>query len=114
MSGTADYFTHRAAGSPEGGPADALWPDLWENLAPVQRVGYLTDLLSDRAVQFIGRKRSAPFLLNLHYTAPHSPWEGPEDAAIGRALTACGVAGLERNRLVIFTSGHRGERFSYN
>jgi arylsulfatase A-like enzyme len=75
LSGAGDYFTHKSA--------DSTGSDLWENLAPIERVGYLTDLLSDRAVQFIARPRTRPFYLSLQYTAPHSPWEGPEDAAIG-------------------------------
>jgi arylsulfatase A-like enzyme len=134
LSGAEDYFTHR---SHQG-------PDLWENLAPVERVGYLTNLLSDRAVQFVTRPRTSPFYLSLHYTAPHSPWEGPEDAAIGhdshgdgpmveggslkifaammkcmdagvgRVLQALRDAGLERNTLVIFTSDNGGERYSHN
>src|SRR6266487_4556951 len=74
LSGAADYFTHDSSDS--GGA------DLWENLTAVERIGYLTDLLSDKAVEFIGRRRTHPFYLSLHYTAPHSPWEGPEDAAI--------------------------------
>ena len=74
LAGVGDYFTHAN---------DRGEPDLWENLAPVERVGYMTDLLSDRAVEYVTRKRSRPFYLSLHYTAPHSPWEGPEDAAIG-------------------------------
>src|SRR5262245_13079250 len=69
LSGAADYFTH--SGHP------------WENLTPVDRVGYLTDLLSDRAVDYVKRSHDRPFFLSLHYTAPHAPWEGPEDAAIG-------------------------------
>ena len=28
-----------------------------------------------------------PFLLSLHFTAPHWPWEGPQDKAISAALT---------------------------
>jgi arylsulfatase A-like enzyme len=136
LSGAGDYFTHKSS--------DSKGPDLWENLAPVERVGYLTDLLSDRAVQFVTRPRTKPFYLSLHYTAPHSPWEGPEDAAIGhtshgdgpmtdggslkifasmmksmdagigRVLRALRRAGLERNTLVIFTSDNGGERYSYN
>jgi arylsulfatase A-like enzyme len=69
LSGAADYFTHSG--------------DLWENLQPIERVGYLTDLLSERAAQYVSRRRDRPFFLSLHYTAPHAPWEGPEDAAIG-------------------------------
>jgi len=136
LSGAGDYFTHRASDSKE--------PDLWENLTPVERVGYLTDLLSDRAAQFVTRRRTKPFYLSLHYTAPHSPWEGPEDAAIGhtshgvgpmtdggslkifasmmksmdtgigRVLQALRRARLDRNTLVIFTSDNGGERYSHN
>ena len=143
LSGAADYFTHKDSGrpgaaSPEGGP------DLWENLTPIQRVGYLTDLLSDKAVEIIARPHAKPFFLSLQYTAPHSPWEGPEDAAIGhtthgpgpmtdggsrtiyasmmrsmdagigRVLKALERAKLDRDTLVIFTSDNGGERYSYN
>jgi arylsulfatase A-like enzyme len=104
----------------------------------------LTDLLTERAAAFITRRRTKPFYLSLHYTAPHSPWEGPADEAIGhtghgagpmveggslkiyasmmksmdtgigRVLEAVRRAGLERNTLVIFTSDNGGERYSYN
>jgi arylsulfatase A-like enzyme len=136
LSGAEDYFTHRAE--------DFKGSDLWENLTPVQRPGYLTDLLTEKAVEFITRPRSRPFYLSLHYTAPHSPWEGPEDAAIdhqqhgrgpmaeggslkvyaslvrsmdagiGRVLQALARAKLERETLVIFTSDNGGERYSFN
>jgi arylsulfatase A-like enzyme len=142
LSGAADYFTHRASGGPSAGPGGV--PDLWQNLAPIERVGYLTDLLSDKAVEIIGRPRSKPFFLSLQYNAPHSPWEGPEDAAIdhtghgpgpmveggsakiygsmmksmdagiGRVLKALERAKADRDTLVIFTSDNGGERYSYN
>lgn len=142
LSGAEDYFTHEASDIPNNGKFGG--PDLWENLTPIQRVGYLTDLLSDRVVQYISRARTRPFYLSLHYTAPHAPWEGPEDAAIGhtehgpgpmvaggsariyasmmksmdagigRVLDALKKAGLERRTLVIFTSDNGGERYSYN
>jgi arylsulfatase A-like enzyme len=50
-------------------------PDLYENLTPVERPGYLTDLLTDAAVKYVSRRRTAPFYLSLHYTAPHWPWQ---------------------------------------
>ena len=142
LSGAGDYFTH---GSPDAaGVAARGGDDLWENLTPIKRTGYITDLLTERAVEYIERKRARPFYLSLHYTAPHAPWEGPEDAAIdhaghgggpmtnggslkifasmmasldagiGRVLTALGRAGLEENTLVIFTSDNGGERYSFN
>jgi arylsulfatase A-like enzyme len=131
MSGGLDYFTHRDS-------AGAL--DLFEGEKESDAPGYLTDLISDRAVEFIGRQRgrSAPFLLSVHYTAPHWPWETREDEAlartlarishtdggsvktyltmirhmdegIGRILDALAGAG---DTLVVFTSDNGGERYS--
>jgi arylsulfatase A-like enzyme len=66
LAGAADYHLHK------NGLGE---PDLYENLKPVERHGYLTDLLTDRAVNYISRRRTAPFYLSLHYTAPHWPWQ---------------------------------------
>jgi arylsulfatase A-like enzyme len=66
LAGAADYHLHK----------DGLGhPDLYENLKPVERNGYLTDLLTDRAVDYINRRRTTSFYLSLHYTAPHWPWQ---------------------------------------
>ena len=134
--GGIDYFTHKA-----GAGAQAR-DDLYEGEVPVQKVGYYTDLLGDRAVEYIGRqKRGEPFFLSLHFTAPHWPWEGPQDeqvskeiddifhydggnlatyakmvtaldAAVGRVLASLQKQGLADNTIVIFTSDNGGERFS--
>ncbi|MET0622107.1 MAG: sulfatase-like hydrolase/transferase [Pyrinomonadaceae bacterium] len=77
MSGGGDYFTHKDANG------DA---DLFEAEVPVERVGYMTDLLTERAVGFLRRRHGTPFFLSLNYTAPHWPWEGPRDEAVSRSL----------------------------
>ena len=66
LAGAVDYHLHKTG---------LGLPDLYENLKPVERNGYLTDLLTDRAVSYIKRRRTAPFYLSLHYTAPHWPWQ---------------------------------------
>ncbi len=77
MSGGVDYFTHK----------DAFGElDLLEGKVPVERIGYLTDLLTDRAIKVISRPHTSPFYLSLHYTAPHWPWEGPDDLDVSRKL----------------------------
>ena len=95
LSGAVDYFTHRAADASGGSAAEGGGRDLWQDLTPIERVGYLTDLLTDKAVEIITRRRTKPFFLSLQYTAPHSPWEGPEDEAIGHTTHGPGpmVAG---------------------
>jgi arylsulfatase A-like enzyme len=131
MSGGLDYFTHRDSAGAH---------DLWEGERECHDAGYLTDLFSDKATQFVKRARQ-PFLLSLHYTAPHWPWETREDEAearriekifhtdggsvrtyarmirhmdegIGQVLDALRAAGAEENTIVVFTSDNGGERYS--
>lgn len=77
MSGAVDHFTHREMTNN---------PDLYEDEVPVERVGYLTELLTERAVEYVRRPHKKPFYMSLHYTAPHWPWEGPKDIAVSRAM----------------------------
>jgi arylsulfatase A-like enzyme len=76
--GHAGYFTHLG----EGGE-----PDLYEGEVTVEREGYLTDLLSERAESQVREQAASgrPFFLSLHYTAPHWPWSAPSDAEQSRA-----------------------------
>ena len=78
MSGGVDYWTHRSGAGEH---------DLWFGEEERKQEGYLTDLLSRHAVDYIhrmARHPRTPFFLSLHYTAPHWPWETrdqPEMAA---------------------------------
>ncbi len=71
LAGAGDYFLHKNG---------LGQPDLFENLTAVDRNGYLTDLLTERAVNYVKKPRSAPFFLSLHYTAPHWPWQAPKSS----------------------------------
>ena len=137
MSGGVDYFNHCGSNGEH---------DFWEGEQERFEPGYLTDLISRRAVEFIQRQAdgAAPFLLSLHYTAPHWPWETRDDAVlaetlkgrlfhlqggnihsyrrmiqhmdegIGWVMQALRERGLAENTLVVFTSDNGGERFSDN
>ena len=137
MSGGVDYFTHCASNGTH---------DLFENEEETEDVGYLTDLISDRAVAWLEAvaKPGTPFLLSLHYTAPHWPWETRDDAGkaaeikdnlfhldggnihtyrrmihhmdegLGRVMATLERRGVADDTLVIFTSDNGGERFSDN
>jgi arylsulfatase A-like enzyme len=137
-SGGVDYFTHKS------GPANTETDDLWDDDVKVHQTGYLTDLMGAKATAVIAdyaRTPGRPFLLSLHFNAPHWPWEGPDDEAesrrisaltdfdggslatyarmvremdlqIGRVLETLQTAGIADNTIVIFTSDNGGERFA--
>ncbi|TFZ03039.1 twin-arginine translocation pathway signal protein [Ramlibacter henchirensis] len=73
MSGGVDYFSHASNNGTH---------DLYVGEEEKHEEGYLTDLISKRAVDYIDRMAAggAPFFLSLHYTAPHWPWETRDDA----------------------------------
>ena len=79
--GAVDYYKH---GSVQG--------DLWDDDVRVHQMGYLTDLLGSRAVDVINQyaKSGRPFLLSLHFNAPHWPWEAPGDQAESDRIAAQG------------------------
>ncbi|KAB8334874.1 sulfatase-like hydrolase/transferase [Scytonema tolypothrichoides VB-61278] len=131
--GEIDYFTHKDA-------SGIL--DFYEGESLVEKSGYATDLYTERAVEFIKRPRNSSFYLSLHYNAPHSPWEGPEDEqlsrtfynsndfidegspqtyaamikslddGVGRVLQALSESGQADNTIVIFASDNGGEKYS--
>ncbi len=133
--GSLDYYAHTGGDQKD---------DLWDDDMPLHQTGYLTDLFGSRAVDVINTYATSnrPFLLSLHFNAPHWPWEAPGDEAesertrnnlfdidggtmktyqrmiqdldlqIGRVLQALDVNGLTRNTIVIFTSDNGGERFA--
>jgi arylsulfatase A-like enzyme len=136
-SGAVDYFTHKS------GPAASDTDDLWEDDGNIRQTGYLTDLLGARAVDMVETYAEAgqAFLISLHFSAPHWPWEAPGDEAesqrlrnlshydggsqrtyqrmiqqmdlqIGRVLQALDAADAGQDTIVVFTSDNGGERYS--
>jgi len=86
MSGGVDYFSHCATTGAH---------DLWRGHEGVEEQhaepGYLTDLLSQKAIAYVQAQAAAaragtPFFLSLHYTAPHWPWETRDDAVLSAQL----------------------------
>jgi arylsulfatase A-like enzyme len=77
MGGFTGYYTHKG----EGGELD-----LYEGELPVERAGYVTDLLSERALAYVqaAARSSKPYFLSLHYNAPHWPWSAPSIEAAAR------------------------------
>src|SRR5580704_9751362 len=77
---------------------------MWDQDVEVHQVGYLTDQLGARAVDAVNSyaKSGQPFLISLHFNAPHWPWEGPGDEAESKRLRArpCATSTVARRRLI--------------
>lgn len=77
LSGAVDYYSK----------VFVTGKDLYEGEVPVESLEYYTDLIADHATDFVRRRHTKPWLLNLNFTAPHSPWEAPGDHEVSAELT---------------------------
>ncbi|MCB2084870.1 MAG: sulfatase-like hydrolase/transferase [Sphingomonadaceae bacterium] len=80
--GAIDYFNYTQPG--QGG--------MIEDGVPIEKNGYLTQVLGEHAVSAIDEyaAAAAPFFMSVHFNAPHWPWMGPDDEAeanrLGKAM----------------------------
>jgi len=106
-------------------------PRIERNGTPLRPTGkYLTDLLTDEAIDFVSRHQKEPFFLHLAYNCPHFPIEAPPDDVkpfadtgkftkgvstiygmirnmdrnIGRLLEHLKKIGIDDNTIILFTS----------
>ena len=71
LGGGVDYFRHSEPGGLE---------TLIHNDRHVTAKGYFTDLIVDRAIEWVAKRRDRPFFLYLPFTTPHAPYQGPDDS----------------------------------
>ncbi len=113
--------------------------DLQFNGRTLPTKGYITDVLTDAALDFMQKHQSRPFFCYIPYNAPHSPFQVPDeyfdkykamglddklasvygmcenlDDNIQRILNKLADLEIEENTIVIFATdnGPNGERFN--
>ncbi|MCB9876513.1 MAG: sulfatase-like hydrolase/transferase [Planctomycetes bacterium] len=125
LGGSRSYFAIDAPGVQQ-----ALWRD--GARVPEAEIGYLTDWLTDAALQQVDqRDPTRPFLLYLAYNAPHTPMHASEadlarfpglagkrrtyaamvhalDRGVGRVLDALDQQGIADDTLVVFLADNGG------
>src|SRR5688500_2013405 len=78
-SGYHDFYRHNDSNGK---------PDLWEDDAPIDVVGYTTDLITERALKFIEQNANRPFFIDVAYNAPHWPFQAPDKPSTARGNAA--------------------------
>ena len=113
-------------------PDEDFKTPIWNNLQITQNEsGYLTDILGDKAVNFVENNKDSPFFLYLPFSAVHTPLQAPEediaqfntgdrnrdiylamlyrmDINIGRVLDKLKETGNYENSLIFFFSDNGG------
>jgi arylsulfatase A len=109
------------------------------NYTEIQTKGFITDYLTDKAIDFIARKKDEPFFLYVPYNAPHSPFQVPDkyfdkykakglddelasiygmvenvDDNIKRLLKKLEEDGLSENTIVVFMTDNGPNGVRYN
>lgn len=123
LEGSRSYWPNAANDRPGGGKA------IQHNGEPVEWQGYLTDHLTDAAVDYLRQPHERPFLMVLSYTAPHTPMHAREDhlekfaghprqklaamlwavdLGIGRVVEALVAEGLREQTMVFLFSDNGG------
>lgn len=134
-----DYFYGFTGGGHDYFRVDVTESPLREYLLPLNDgraasgfSGYLTDVLTDRAIDFAAADRDTPFFLYLSYNAPHTPLQAPDetigkyghvedeqrrrylamvdslDHNVGRIVAALQAAGRWADTLTFFLSDNGG------
>jgi arylsulfatase A-like enzyme len=107
--------------------------EIFDGKTRVEATGYITDVLTDRAIAFVDKHKAEPFFLYLPFNAPHAPHLAPDryiapylknglplgeariygmitaiDDNAGRLLRHLDSAGLRENTIVIFMTDNGG------
>ena len=130
--GGHDYFRFYHRVDSTGAPLHEYVLPLDDGRGAAGFSGYLTDALTDRAVEFVAAQRDEPFFLYLSYNAPHTPLQAPAETVrkyrhvadgsrrrylamidsldynVGRITAALQEAGLRENTLIFFLSDNGG------
>lgn len=125
LVGEIDHFKHASHGV----------KDWYRNNTPLNEEGFDNNLFGIKAAKVIAEHdTSAPLFLYLAFTAPHSPYQAPQeyldrfaniedeqrrtyaamissmDDEVGRVVAALEAAGMRENTLIVFQSDNGGVR----
>ncbi len=135
LGGMHDYYHPFKGDTWAGGALGRAY--IYNQQDTVKAIEYMTDELSNRAIDFIEKNMHQPFYLQLAYTAPHSPFQAPKelielfdkkegkyriiramtkslDDNIGRIVQFLKDNNLRENTLIVYISDNGGTKEHHN
>ncbi len=79
LGGMHDYFDWDLGTHWKGGRNRPHYMPIYDGKQRVEGTGYLTDVFTQKAVDFVDRNKDEPFLLYLSYNAIHTPLQAPAE-----------------------------------
>lgn len=138
LGGMHDYYKPEEGSHYNGGPYSKQ-AFIFDGFTPVKNMKYLTEELTDRAIDFISENRRGPFYIYLAYNSPHTPLQAPKhiikeyldkgqepldatryamidfmDSQIGRILDHLDRCDIAENTMIVFMSDNGAEQESNN
>ncbi len=93
VAGNIDYHSHID---------EAMYEDWWNGDKLTPEDGYVTDLVGDKAVEFISEHKDEPFFLYLPHEAPHYPIQTRESHAIRGPKAVKGPKSTREETLALY------------
>jgi arylsulfatase A-like enzyme len=134
--GMGYHFLKSAWPKDKDGRGTNWFRDEKDRTIPIEGRGYLTEVFTDKALEFIRKDDERPFFLYLAYHPPHWPLEAPDesvaeyrdikdvnrrvcaamitdmDAQIGRLMDGLKSRGLDQNTMIVFLSDNGAPQYS--
>jgi len=135
-SGMGFHFQNSAWPKDKNGVATNWFRNEQDQTIPMEGNAHMTELFTDKALEFIQKKDERPFFLYIAYHPPHWPLEAPEesiseyrdikdvnrqvcaamitdlDTQIGRILDFLKSSGREENTVIAFLSDNGAPEYS--
>lgn len=99
LGGMHDYYDAKEGSFYNGGPY-SQYAHIYDDFTPVKEMGYITEEVTERAIDFIEVNRENPFYIYLAYNTPHTPLQAPSDIVLKYLRKGCDAIAATRYAMI--------------
>ncbi|MFI3332178.1 MAG: sulfatase-like hydrolase/transferase [Rikenellaceae bacterium] len=99
LGGMHDYYDAKEGNFYNGGPY-SQYAHIYDDFTPVKQMGYITEEVTQHAIDFIEENLHDPFYIYLAYNAPHTPLQAPEETVLKYLRQGCDAISATRYAMI--------------